>query len=90
MIAPFQNSFWGGDQEAPLALLERIPLHNQANNQTKNQPEEDELQEDIRHELKEASKKGLQINLNASETWEQIMVIYTDIYGNDFSEILSF
>jgi DNA modification methylase len=52
--------------------------------------EEDESQEDIRHELKEASKKGLQINLNASETWEQIMVIYTDIYGNDFSEILSF
>jgi uncharacterized protein YnzC (UPF0291/DUF896 family) len=30
--------------------------------------EEDESQEDIRHELKEASKKGLQINLNASET----------------------
>lgn len=58
---------------------------------TKKQTEkEDESQEDIRNELKEASKKGLQINLNASETWEQIMVIYTDIYGNDFSEILSF
>ncbi|MCK4918336.1 MAG: site-specific DNA-methyltransferase [Candidatus Pacebacteria bacterium] len=42
--------------------------------------------ENIKKELKKLQKKGLEINLKKSELGKQIMVIYTDIYGNDFTE----
>lgn len=42
--------------------------------------------ENIKEELKKIKKKGLEINLKKSELGKQIMVIYTDIYGNDFTE----
>ena len=42
--------------------------------------------EDIKEELKKVQKKGLEIHLEKSELGKQIMVIYTDIYGNDFTE----
>ncbi|MEX2410539.1 MAG: site-specific DNA-methyltransferase [Candidatus Paceibacterota bacterium] len=42
--------------------------------------------EDIKEELKKIQKKGLEIHLEKSELGKQIMVIYTDIYGNDFTE----
>jgi len=42
--------------------------------------------EDIKEELKKVQKKGLEIHLEKSDLGKQIMVIYTDIYGNDFTE----
>jgi site-specific DNA-methyltransferase (adenine-specific)/adenine-specific DNA-methyltransferase len=42
--------------------------------------------EDIKIELKKIEKKGLEISFKKSELGKQIMVIYTDIYGNDFTE----
>lgn len=52
--------------------------------------EENEQDNDIRKELKEMQKDGLKISFKKAEIGNSIMVIYTDIYGNDFSEILSF
>lgn len=46
-----------------------------------------ESDEDIREELKEIKDKGLVISLKKSEVGKQIMIVYTDIYGNDFTEI---
>jgi len=45
--------------------------------------------EDIKIELKKIQKKGLEIVLKKSELGKQVMVIYTDIYGNDFTEIFT-
>lgn len=45
--------------------------------------------DEIRGELKELSGKWLTISMDKSGIWEKIMVVYTDIYGNDFSEILT-
>jgi len=45
--------------------------------------------EDIKEELKKIQKKGLEISLKKSGLGKQIMVIYTDIYGNDFTEIFT-
>jgi len=42
--------------------------------------------DDIKAELKKIEKKGLEISFKKSELGKQIMVIYTDIYGNDFTE----
>jgi site-specific DNA-methyltransferase (adenine-specific)/adenine-specific DNA-methyltransferase len=47
---------------------------------------EDENEEDVKIGLKKIEKKGLEISFNKSEIGKQIMVIYTDIYGNDFTE----
>ncbi len=46
----------------------------------------EEGNEDIKTELKKIEKKGLEILFKKSELGKQIMVIYTDIYGNDFTE----
>ena len=43
-------------------------------------------EEDIKAELKKIEKKGLEISFKKSELGKQIMVVYTDIYGNDFTE----
>lgn len=54
--------------------------------------EEDEeviSNEKIREELKEITNVWLKIILPKKNMGEKIMVIYTDIYGNDFSEILT-
>ena len=45
--------------------------------------------EDIKTELKKIEKKGLEISFKKSEVGKQIMLIYTDIYGNDFTEIFT-
>ena len=50
---------------------------------TKKKESEDE---DIKAELKKIEKKGLEITFKKSELGKQVMVIYTDIYGNDFTE----
>lgn len=42
--------------------------------------------ENIKEELKKIQKKGLKISFSKSELGKQVMVIYTDIYGNDFTE----
>lgn len=41
----------------------------------------------IRSELKGTSKDGLKIKLKSKDVGTQIMVVYTDIYGNDFTEV---
>lgn len=46
----------------------------------------EEGDKDIKAELKKIEKKGLEISFKKSEIGKQIMVIYTDIYGNDFTE----
>ena len=46
----------------------------------------EEKEEDIKEELKKIQKKGLEISFKKSELGKQVMVIYTDIYGNDFTE----
>ena len=43
--------------------------------------------EDIKEKLEKIQKKGLEISLNKSEIGKEVMVIYMDIYGNDFTEI---
>ena len=43
--------------------------------------------EDIKVEMKKIQKKGLEIHFNKSELGKQMMVIYIDIYGNDFTEV---
>jgi DNA modification methylase len=49
-----------------------------------NKKEDDD--EDIKAELKKIEKKGLEISFKKFELGKQVMVIYTDIYGNDFTE----
>ena len=45
--------------------------------------------ENIKDELKKIQKNGLEISFTKPALSKQIMVIYTDIYGNDFTEIFS-
>lgn len=47
-----------------------------------------DLDSDIRKELKEIKNKELKIIFNKKDLGKNIMIIYTDIYGNDFTEIL--
>jgi len=42
--------------------------------------------EDFEKELKELSKTGIEITLKSSEVGNKIMVVFTDIYGNDFTQ----
>lgn len=49
----------------------------------------DEEDENVREELKEIKGEGLTITLKKGDVGKKIMVIYTDIYGNDFTEILA-
>jgi len=42
--------------------------------------------ENLKDELKKLQTKGLEIVLENKESIKQIMVVYTDIYGNDFTE----
>lgn len=48
--------------------------------------ENNEIEENIIDDLKQLSKTGIEISFNASEVKNQIMVIFTDIYGNDFTQ----
>jgi len=43
-------------------------------------------EEDIQAELKKLEKTGLEISFKKAELGKEIMVIYTDVYGNDFTE----
>jgi DNA modification methylase len=52
-----------------------------------NKKEEDE--EDVKVGLKKIEKKGLEISFKKSEIGNRIMLVYTDIYGNDFTEIFT-
>ncbi len=52
----------------------------------KSKKSEDE--ENIRKELKEIKDNGLVIELDKDNVGDKIMVVYSDIYGNDFIEIL--
>lgn len=45
-----------------------------------------EIDENIIEDLKELSKTGIEISFKANEVKDQIMVVFTDIYGNDFTQ----
>jgi site-specific DNA-methyltransferase (adenine-specific)/adenine-specific DNA-methyltransferase len=45
-----------------------------------------EEEENIIEDLKELSKTGIEISLKLNEVKDQIMVVFTDIYGNDFTQ----
>lgn len=45
-----------------------------------------EIDESIVEDLKKLSTTGIEISLKTSEVKDQIMVIFTDIYGNDFTQ----
>ncbi len=42
--------------------------------------------ENLKDELKKLQTKGLEIKIENKDSAQQIMVVYTDIYGNDFTE----
>ncbi len=42
--------------------------------------------EDFEKELKDLSKNGVEITLKSKEVGDKIMVVFTDIYGNDFTQ----
>lgn len=42
----------------------------------------------IRKQLSSLSKKGITITLERKNVGEKIMIVYTDIFGNDFSEVV--
>ncbi len=42
--------------------------------------------EDFEEELKELSKNGVEIVLKSKDIGDKIMVVFTDIYGNDFTQ----
>ena len=44
--------------------------------------------EDVKEELKLLKESGIKLEFNKSEIGDKIMIIYTDIYGNDFTEII--
>lgn len=48
--------------------------------------ENNEISENIIDDLKQLSKTGIEISLKAGEVKNQIMVVFTDIYGNDFTQ----
>lgn len=47
----------------------------------------DKNDDEIREELKSQNKTALSITLDIKDLGDKLMVIYTDIYGNDFTEI---
>lgn len=49
-------------------------------------PKKPKKEEEFREYLKELSKKGVEIILKSKEIKKQIMVVFTDIYGNDFTQ----
>ncbi len=49
-------------------------------------PKKPKKEEDLREYLKELSKSGVEIVLKSKEVEKQIMVVFTDIYGNDFTQ----
>ena len=51
---------------------------------TKKKDDED----DIREKLKNLKENGLAIEIDKKEIGNEIMIVYSDIYGNDFTEIL--
>jgi site-specific DNA-methyltransferase (adenine-specific)/adenine-specific DNA-methyltransferase len=47
------------------------------------------IAEEIQKELRSVDKSGLKIPFGKNEIGKQLMVVYTDIYGNDFTEIFT-
>lgn len=49
-------------------------------------PKKPKKEEELIDYLKELSKSGVEISLKPKEVENQIMVVFTDIYGNDFTQ----
>ncbi|MFW3405568.1 DNA methyltransferase [Aliarcobacter butzleri] len=50
-------------------------------------PKKKTKKDDIRDSLKSLDKEGLKLVLKKKELGDKIMIVYTDIFGNDFTEI---
>lgn len=50
-------------------------------------PKKKTKKDDIRNSLKSLDKEGLKLVLKKEELGDKIMIVYTDIFGNDFTEI---
>lgn len=50
-------------------------------------PKKKTKKDDIRNSLKSLNKEGLKLVLKKKELGDKIMIVYTDIFGNDFTEI---
>ena len=48
-----------------------------------------DVEEDIRKKLKEIKDNGLVIEMDKNKLGQKIMIVYSDIYGNDFTEIFN-
>ncbi len=55
----------------------------------KSTEESEEDDEEIREGLRGLEKDGMTITLKRDDVGEKIMLVYTDIYGNDFTEVFS-
>ena len=49
-------------------------------------PKKPKKEEELREYLQELSKTGVEISFKKSEVKDQIMIVFTDIYGNDFTQ----
>jgi DNA modification methylase len=49
-------------------------------------PKKPKKEDELRKYLQELSKTGVEIKLKSSEVKNKIMIIFTDIYGNDFTQ----
>lgn len=49
-------------------------------------PKKPKKEDELREYLKELSKTGVEISFKKSEVKDQIMIVFTDIYGNDFTQ----
>ncbi|BFU77316.1 site-specific DNA-methyltransferase [Arcobacter sp. 15-2] len=49
-------------------------------------PKKKKNEDDVRDELKALDEDGLKLTLNKKDLGNKIMVVYTDIFGNDFTE----
>lgn len=49
-------------------------------------PKKPKKEDELRKYLQELSKTGVEISFKKSEVKDQIMIVFTDIYGNDFTQ----
>ncbi|OJF75665.1 MAG: hypothetical protein BKP49_10740 [Treponema sp. CETP13] len=71
------EAFFADDLLPKKKSKKKSQIEDEANN---------EIGENIIDDLKQLSKTGIEISLKASEVKNQIMVVFTDIYGNDFTQ----
>jgi DNA modification methylase len=59
------------------------------NSKSKKKGLHEDSNNDVRKDLKDIKSKGLVMSFDKKDVGKKIMIVYTDIYGNDFTEILT-